>query len=719
MSTEHYGMCSICGAACGLTVEMDRGEILKIRGDDKDPLSKGYICPKGAALKELHEDPDRITASMRRDGDQWRSVSWDEALSDIARRICAIQHEHGRDAVGLYVGTPASHSYGTLFFLAPFLLTLQTKNFFTANSVDALPRLLASALLYGSSGMLPVPDVDRTDYLLMIGANPIVSNGSIMTAPGFARNMRSIQSRGGRIVVIDPRRTETAEKADEHLFIRPGTDALLLLAIIHTLFAEKLESPGGLAERVNGIEAIRRIAVHYPPGRVAPVTGIPADEIRRLARAFAKARSAVCYGRMGTCTQEFGTMASWLICVLNIVTGNLDRPGGAMFATPALDMVSILSMLGSKGEFGRWKSRVRGLPELDREIPAAAMSDEIETPGRGQLKALIVVAGNPVLSLPNGRRLDRALEGLDLMVSLDLYRNETSRHADYILPPSVGLEQDHYPLVPYAISVKNVARWVPEILHRPSAVRHDWEILSDLSERILKNRGGASKITARALSAAGAVAKPQKLLALALRLGPYGPGLNPFGKGLTLAELKKNVHGVDLGPLEPMLEKRLAKRKVELAPALLMADLERLGRRLSEWESEPKERNSLLLIAHRHIRTMNSWMHNLESLAKGKDRCMLHLNPKDARRRGIEEGDAVKVASRVGEIEIHAHITDAMMRGVVSMPFGWGHDRPGTKQSVAARHAGVSINDVNDDSLLDELSGASNFNGVPVTVEKV
>lgn len=728
MKSSASATCPLCEAICGINVDIEDNKITRIRGNPDDPFSRGYICPKGVALEDLQHDPDRLRKPLRRTPNGWTEISWDDALAEAGDKIGEIQERYGRDAAGLYVGNPTAHSYSAVLYGILLRQVLGSKRVFSANSVDTLPRLLTSLTLFGSQTLLPIPDIDRTDFLLILGANPVVSNGSVMTAPDAGRRVKAVRERGGKVIVIDPRRTETADIADRHIFIRPAGDAFLLLGMLHTMFAEKLASPGKLEMLVDGIETIQSLAAPFPPERVASVTGIPAGEIRSLARDFAKAQSAVCYGRMGTCTQEFGAVTTWLIDALNIVTGNLDKPGGAMFTTPAFDLVATAAVLGQSGAFGRWKSRVSGLPEWNGELPAATLAEEIETPGDGQVRALITHAGNPVLSLPNGTRLARAFDSLDFMVSIDIYRNETTRHASLILPPTFGLERDHYPLLFHSLAVRNTAKYSLPLLSPETDQLHDWQILAKLSARILERRGGAHGLLAGPLRMLTERTRPEHVLAAALRIGPHGL----FGAGLTLDTLKKTPQGKDLGPLEPRLPARLQtkNKRIDLAPAMFVNDMPRVEARLRELEAaeagaktrengeNKREATSLLLIGRRHLRSNNSWMHNAERLVKGRNRCTLLIHPGDAESLKIRSGDWVRITSRVGSVEAEAEVSDEILRGVVSLPHGWGHHREGAQLRVASGRAGVSLNDLTDDTLIDTLSGCAHLNGIPVKVER-
>jgi anaerobic selenocysteine-containing dehydrogenase len=715
MTTTHYRTCTLCEAMCGLTLQTEGGRVVSIRGDADDPFSRGHICPKGAALGDVHADPDRLRQPMRRTPGGWQPVSWDEALDEAAERLRAVQRAHGRDAVAVYQGNPTVHNYGSMLYAPGFVRALGTRNRFSATSVDQLPHHLAAYFMFGHGLLIPVPDLDRTDFFLVLGANPAVSNGSLMSAPDAAGRIKAIRRRGGTVVVVDPRRTETAALADRHHFIRPGTDALLLLALLHVVFAEGLEKPGRLAELTDGLEAVRALAADFAPERAAAATGIEADEIRALARAFAAAPSAVCYGRCGVSTQAFGGLAHWLINLLNLVTGNLDRPGGAMFTRAAVDVLK----RSRPGSYGRWKSRVRGLPEFSGELPVATLAEEMLTPGPGQVRALVTSAGNPVLSTPNGAQLDRALAGLDFMVSVDFYLNETTRHAHLILPPTSPLEHDHYDLVFYLLSVRNAARFSPAVFPTPPGALHDWEIFLGLQRRL--ERGAKARLRHAVL----ARMRPHGLLDVGLRTGPYGAGFRPFGRGLSLRKLRRHPHGIDLGPLEPALPGRLftRDRRIHAAPAPMLDDVARLRAQLADAETSADaaaaDEFDLLLIGRRQLRSNNSWMHNYPRLMKGRDRCTLLLHPADAAARGIADGAAVRVGSRAGSVEVAAELSDEVMRGVVSLPHGFGHGRPGTGVTVAAAHPGASANDVTDELRVDALGGNAALNGVPVRVEAV
>ena len=718
----HFRTCHLCEAMCGIAIELEGERILAIRGDADDPFSRGHVCPKAVALQDVHDDPDRLRRPLRRAASGWEEVSWEAALDEAASRLAAVQRAHGRNAVAFYQGNPTVHNHGALLFGNLFQRSLKSRSRYSATSVDQLPQMLASLLMFGHQLLLPIPDVDRTDFLLVLGANPLVSNGSLMTAPGIERRLKALKARGGRLVVVDPRRTETAALADLHLPIRPGGDAFLLAALVETLASEGLLKPGRLAAFTDGLDRLLEAVHAFTPEAVAARTGLDASAIRRLASDFASAPTAVAYGRVGTCTQEFGGLASWLVVALNLVTGNLDRPGGAMFPRPASDLVGLSARLGHRGHFDRSRSRVRGLPEFGGEWPAAVLAEEIEAPGDGQVRALVTSAGNPVLSTPNGARLDRALATLDYMVAIDLYLNETTRHAHLVLPPTFALERSHYDLVFHALAVRETAKFSEPLFAPAAGARHDWQILLELGRRLERARGeGGARawLRHRVVSALG----PDGLVALLLRFGPRGAGLNPFSSGLTLGKLRKNPHGLDLGPLEPCLPARLCTpdRRIELSPARFVEDVARLRGVLELQPGRDLARTTpthdrLALVGRRELRSNNSWMHNSERLVKGRERCTLLMHPGDATARGLRDGERVEVRSRVGSVEVPIEVSDAMRPGVVSLPHGWGHGRPGARLSVAGSRPGASFNDLADETLVDPLCGTARLNDVPVEV---
>jgi anaerobic selenocysteine-containing dehydrogenase len=746
-----YRTCPLCEATCGLELHLDGSEITLVRGDRDDVFSHGFLCPKGTALKGLEADPDRLRAPQVRRGDAWSEVSWDDAFAEVERGLTPILEQHGRDAVAVYLGNPNVHNLAGQMYNRVLLQALGTANIFSASTVDQMPKHVSSGLMFGGALSIPIADIDRTEYLLMLGANPFASNGSLMTAPDFPGRIRALRARGGKLVVVDPRRSKTAEEADEHLFIRPGTDAHFLFALAHTLFDEGLVALGRLEEHVNGFEEVGQLAKDFDPDTVAAICGIDAATIRRTARELAAAPHAAVYGRIGTCTQEFGTLASWLVDVCNTLTGNLDREGGAMFTKPAHGSANTSGTPG-KGRgvrFGRRHSRVRGLPELFGELPVVCLAEEIDTPGEGQVRAMFTIAGNPILSTPDSGRLDRALASLDFMVSVDIYRNETTRHANVILPPEGNLARGHYDIAFYTLAIRNIANYSPPSVELAAGEMSEWEILLRLAAIASGQGAGADPAALDDFVVAGLVDKvvgrnnsnvegrdpadlldalsarrgPERILDLMLRNGPYGDGFGADPDGLTLAALEAAPHGIDLGPLQPRVPEmlRTASGRIELAPEPIVEDVARLrasldhanGSRRVRGDDEARE---MVLIGRRDLRSNNSWMHNVEILVKGKERCTLHLHPDDAGRIGVTSGDQAKVSSRTGEVEVVVEVTDAIMPGVVSIPHGWGHDRDGADLSVAAGRPGVNSNILADGELFDPLSGNAVLNGIPVRV---
>ncbi|WP_280387179.1 molybdopterin-dependent oxidoreductase [Nocardia wallacei] len=721
--------CPLCEAVCGLEITLDADDrVVGVRGDREDPFSRGFLCPKGASLGHLDEDPDLLTEPMIRDRatDTWRTASWEEAFDLVAERLPALVAEHGRQAAALYLGNPNAHTVAGALYMPPLIRALSTRNLYSASTADQMPKQVASGLMFGDPLTVPVPDLDRTDYLLMLGANPLESNGSLCTAPGYPGRLEALRKRGGRFVVVDPRRTRTAKLADEHLFVRPGSDAYLLFGIVHTLFAEDLVAPGVDA---NGLDEVRTAAMDFPPDAVAERTGIPAGTVVRIARELAAAPTAAVYARIGTCTAEFGTLTQWLVDVINVLTGNLDRPGGAMFATAAA-----LGIVRSRPfRLGRWTSRVRELPEAMGEFPIATLADEIRTPGEGQVRALVTVAGNPVLSAPSGVRLGAALAELEFMVSVDRYLNETTRHADVILPPPRTLQSSHYDFALLNFAVHNYARYSrplrpldgrpseAEIVARLALAAGGQQLepgrdpLESVDELIIAGTLHRYGLLERRGDLFGADSTEQRI-DMMLRLGPYGEW-NPEAEevpggiapdGLNLQVLLDNPHGIDLGPLRPRLPGvlRTASRQVELAPPELLGDVARLRARLAD------PAPGMVLIGRRQLRSNNSWMHNVATLVGGSNTCTLHIHPEDVARLGLASRAVVKSAA--GMLTVPVEPTEEIMPGVVSLPHGWGH--ADSTQSVAREHAGVNANALTDDSLVDAPSGNAVFNGVPVTL---
>jgi anaerobic selenocysteine-containing dehydrogenase len=740
-STLAYRTCPLCEAMCGLEIDVVDGRPETVRGDRADVFSGGYLCPKGASIGKLYEDPDRLRTPMVRDADGWHEATWDEAFAVIEARLPPLLERHGRDAIAVYLGNPSVHDHSLSLALAPFLRALGTRYRFTASTLDQLPKQVASGLMFGSAASVAIPDIDHTDYFLVLGANPMVSNGSMFTAADLPGRLRRLRDRGGRLVVVDPRRTRTADAADEHLAIRPGTDAFLLAGIAYALFDEGLVRLRDAKAHVVGLEEVRAAVAEFVPEKVADACGIEAATIRRIARELVAAPSAVVYGRIGTTTTEFGTTASWLIDVLNTLTGNLDRRGGVMFTKPAAGSPNTQGPPGVGRGIripGSKRTRVRGLPSALGEMPTAALAEEIDTPAEDgtRVRALVTVAGNPALSSPNAARLEGALESLDFMVSVDVYLNETTRHADVILPAPSTLTRTHYDISFTALACRNVARFSPPSLPAAEGERPQSQTLLRLAAVAIGNGMSAetlddlvaaelarqlvadpqSRVAGRASEELLAAAEPlrleDRLLDMMLRAGPYGDGLGSFPDGLNLRMLEGHPHGIDLGPLQPRLPEvlRTPSGRVELAPAQLLADVPRLV------EALRRPGNGLRLVGRRDLRSNNSWMHNIEPMVKGRNRCTLQVNPADADRLGLVHGAPARVQSAAGSVEVETEVTDAIREGVVSIPHGWGHDRPDTRIGIARAHAGVNSNLLTDEVPIDPLSGTAVLNGIPVTV---
>ncbi len=716
---SHYIACNLCEAICGLEIRLEDNQIKSIRGDKHDPVSKGHICPKAVALQDIYNDPDRLRTPVRKTADGWQPVTWKTAFQEVANNLRRVQAKHGKNAVAIYLGNPTVHNLDAMLFGPQFFRTLNTKNRYSATSVDQLPEQLVSLLMFGHSLLIPLPDIDRTNFHVIFGANPVVSNGSLMTAPGVGKRLKAIRERGGRLIVVDPRKTETASLADTHLFIRPGTDVFMLLAMLHVVFSENLQTLGSVAAFSKGFEVIKKLVHEYPPEKTAAMTGVDPEAIKTLVKGFCAADGACCYGRIGVSAQQYGSLTQWLITVFNIVTGNLDVAGGTMFARPAID---ILAGASKKKRLKKtWKgfadqfSRVRRLPDFSGEFPVATLAEEITTTGEGQVRALITSAGNPVLSTPNAEQLDTALQTLDFMVCIDIYLNETSRHANIILPPLCTLERAHYDLVFQTLAIRNGARFSQPVFKAAKPHRSDAQIFLELAWRMQKGGrlskafGWLRKVILQRFGTAWIINRK-------LKQGPYAAS-----HGLDLKKLRQNPHGMDLGPMQSCLPERLftPDKMIELAPIECLKALHRLLKNLPSEEAQTTNPEfDLLLIGRRDPRSNNSWLHNSYRMVKGKQRCLALVHPSDAETRNIREGERVRVRSRVGAIDIPVSFDSNMMPGVISIPHGWGHQLSGVKLSIATQHAGVNTNILTDDYFLDTLSGNTALNGVPVSLSK-
>ena len=729
----HLRTCPLCEAMCGLEVHVAGDRVALIRGDRDDVWSRGYLCPKGTTLGHLHHDPDRLRAPVVRGADgSFREVTWAEAFDRCTELLHPVIEAHGIEAVTAYVGNPLAHALSLSRYIGILIGMSGIPMVYSPGTVDQWPKNVSSHLLYGSMWTIPVPDLRRTDLLVVMGANPHASQGSLMACPDVMGELGGILERGGEVVVIDPRRTGTADAASEWLPITPGTDAALLLALCQVLFAEGLVDCGPAGRLLDGVEEIGRLAADWAPERVEGVTGVPAARIRRLARQLAETERAVLYGRIGLCNQEFGTLASWLVDVVNALTGHLDAVGGAMFPRAAAWPVSSLPMPGLENgapEFGRWASRVRGAPEVLGHLPASCLVEEIATPGEGQIRALLTVAGNPVLATPGGDRLEAALGGLDCMISVDNWVNETTRHADVILPGLSPLEQAHHDDLILMFAVGSVAKYSPPVFPPDDGRPEEWEILIRLAGACTGQPANAVDVAAvddgffDVLASVHGIhgpavrtrydrGGPERLLDLTLRTGPFGDRYGEVPEGINLEEVAAAPHGIDLGPMVPRLDEvvQTTSGRVDLAPPYITADVPRLAERLGRVDE------GLVLIGRRHLRSNNSWMHNVPVLVKGKDRCTLLVHPEDAGDHGLADGGSAKVASEAGAVVVPVEVTDDIAPGVVSLPHGWGHGLPGTRLSVANQHPGVNVNALAPGELVDPLSGNAAVNGIPVTV---
>jgi len=712
MSQSVKRVCNLCEAMCGLSIEMHDDQSMTIRGNKDDVFSQGAFCPKSQGLKDLWQDPDRLREPLKKVGGSFQAISWEQAFQEISDKVNQLQKKYGRSAIATYAGNPNTHNFGNLILLPMFLRGIRSHNKYSATSVDQLPHMLVSYLMFGHQLLLPIADVDHTRYMLMFGANPAVSNGSLLSSAGLSTKLKAIQHRKGKVVLFDPRYTETASLVSEHYFIRPGTDAFLLAGVVKLIFAQKAVRPGRLVSMLKGLDQLENLFSDIDLDQVSAVTGVQREVIEQVAHDLQSYEPALCYGRMGVSTQAFGAVCQWLINLINILTGNFDRAGGVLFTKPAFDVVDLAKRMGSRGSFRRRKSRVHQLPEFGGEMPVATLADEILTPGEGQIKALITIAGNPVLTTPNGRKLEKALDTLELQVAIDFYQNETTALADYILPPTSSLEHSHYDLIFNALASRNIARFSAAVVNPPKGSYEDWEILLELWSRIGYKDSVFDRSKKFLLKKSMQAIGMERLVDIGLRAGPYRQ------TGLTLKKLRANPDGIDLGALQPSLPQRLytKDKRIDMCPQPLL-EAWQIFRADSAWsDAQPRNPQEFFLIGRRNMKSNNSWMHNLPSLARSKNQCFLIMNKEDADSRSIFDGSLVQVSSTIGSIELPVMLSDRIMPGVVSIPHGWGHGRNHVRLSVAKKSPGVSLNDIMDDRQVDAFSGNAILNGQRVLV---
>ena len=705
---KHFSTCTLCEAMCGIEVTTQDREILSIAGDKQNPFSEGHVCPKAMALKDLYDDPDRIRSPLEKTANGWQEVSWEYALDKVADSLFAVQKQHGSESVATYLGNPNAHNMGSILFGPYFYRALKSHNRYSATSVDQLPHHIVSRQLFGHQSQIPIPDIDHTQHFMIIGGNPLASNGSIMTVPHIKRRLKAIQNRGGKVVVIDPKKSETADISSEHHFIKPGTDALLMLAMLNVLFQKQLVKADKLLEFAPDLLAVEKYVADYPASRVASLIGMTETQIVGLVESFCAAGPAVCYGRMGASVQAFGTLTQYLLMLFNMLTGNLDQQGGMMFTQPAADLLPH----SGRGSIANFHSRVRNLPAFAGEFPVSALAEEILTEGEGQIKAMVIGAGNPILTTPNGPQLDNAFASLEFVVAVDFYITETSRHANIILPPVTALERDHYDVVFHNFAVRNSTKFSPAIFPAAENSKTDWQIYLGLAERLDKLNGLPTE-RYQALWQK----QPKGVVNDLLQSSQY----RHEGEALSIELLLDKPHGIDLGPLRPDLPNAIYHndKKINLSFDYFMSDLSRLDSHF--FESAKADDNSLQLIGRRHLKTNNSWLHNSKRMVKGTNnglsRCTAQIHPDDALSHNIEDKQMITVTSRVGQVSIPAEITEKIMPGVISIPHGWGHNKKGSQWQTAEQHAGVNVNDLTDEMVLDELSGNAVLNGVPVQIK--
>jgi anaerobic selenocysteine-containing dehydrogenase len=734
--------CRICEPLCGMVATVEDGELVQLRPDKDHPLSKGFACPKGIAFAEVHNDPDRVLHPLRKNASgEFEQVGWEEALDDIAKRLGAVRAEHGGNSIGGYFGNPSAFNMAHTLWFPAFMKAIGSRNIYSAGSQDVNNRFVASELLYGSPITAPIPDLARTDLLVIIGANPLVSHGSVMSAPRIKEELHGITDRGGRVVVVDPRRSETAREF-EWLPVNPDGDAWLLLSLLHVLFEDGLADQGALAEQARGADDLRRLAAPFAPEETEAHHGIPAADVRKLAEDLANTKRAAVYGRTGTCLGRSGTLTTFLLDAVNVVAGNLDRVGGAMFGTLGApgERRATKAALGGILKTGAARSRIGGFPSVLATMPGALMAKEMTTPGEGQIRALILSAGNPVLSVPNGDELEAALDGLDFFVAMDLYVNETNAHADYVLPATTMYERDDFPIAFQTLFTTPFRQATRAVVPPRGEAREEWTVLEEVMRRMPEGprRVRAFQVGRRLFGPlAKAAMSPMRVADNIVRMGKGGDRFGLKRGGLNLKKLlDEHPSGVIVDDhLQPGALGTIAwhdDRKVHLDAPGIAEEIERLNERPADPDFP------LSLIGMRELRSENSWMHNSPLLQRGGRVQTARIHPADAEAIGVADGARVAVISPNGRIELPALLTDEVKQGVVAIPHGWGHkgsgswrtanssgagksDGNGNGKPVPGTEGGVNINllmstEVED---VEPLAGMAHLNGVPIRLEAV
>ncbi|MBL4606379.1 MAG: molybdopterin-dependent oxidoreductase [Pseudomonadales bacterium] len=770
-NNTHLQICNLCEAMCGLKIQTRNGKVTSIKGNPDDLFSKGHMCAKALALKDIHEHKDRLRQPMRRTPQGWEPISWEAAFKEIEENLGATKKKYGNDSIALYLGNPRGHHHGSLLTSILLRKSLNSKNCFSVASSDHLPHMLAAYTLFGHMAMLPVPDIDRTDYLLCFGANPVVSNGSIMGAPYIKKRLKALQDRGGTITTIDPRKTETGEMANKHIYIYPGQDAYLLLSMIYFIFKNKWLDQGEWQSYTHGIDELRQLIQAFDIDKMAVQTGIEIGLIESLTLEFTTSKRALAYGRFGVCTQKHGAVNAWLIYVLNIITGNLDQAGGLMFPRPAVDLALLSAIINEDGGFDAFQSKQWHLPSFDSEIPVVEMADEMLGSHPGAIKAFINVSGNPVLSTPDGKKLEKALGQLDFMVSVDGFINETNRFAHIVLPPTSALERSEYNMMCNLTAVRNNARYSGPLFSPPDDAKHDWQIFLQLSG-ILNREYSLRSISLRLVAYLFKQLEPDGVLDLMLKLGPYGTTfrrkrlpktfkedekinkipmlsrtnlankiqyklqllfkVSPLSKRidwnsensdlerkifpLTLKQLKSKPNGIDLGAMNPSLPERLFTRDktINLIPDIYQSELKGINKNFSARIALTE--NEFYLVGRRTPRSMNSWLNNIERLTKGRPANTLLMNQESAHSLNLKEGDRVRLESNQQFIVVVVELCSSIMKGVISLPHGWGRDMHAGESEVADDSSKASFNDLTSNKDFDSLSGVSVLSGFIVKV---
>lgn len=715
--------CRICEPACGLKVTTQGNRVLKIEADEDNVVTRGFVCSKGIRFKDVHESPDRLRHPIKRVGDRWERISWEQAFQEIGEKVKGIRSRHGGESFAMYMGNPAGFSGTHPVFCQAFLAGLGSKHFYTPGSQDCNNKFAASQRMYGSPFVQPIPDFDNVDCFIIVGSNPAISHMSFINAARPVERLKALEEKGGKVYFVNPRRTESARRVGEQVFIRPGTDIWFLLAFLNELIASGGVQPSVVDKYMKGFDAVEQLVQPWTPERAERVTGIPAATLRAMVSRYSNAKGGALYCSTGVNQAQHSTLAYWILNVINCVSGNLDRRGGMLVSRGLVDLPKIAKKFGYGDRTDR--SRIGNFASVLDSFPAGILPDEIFTPGRGQVKALFVSAGNPVLSCANGTRMEKAIKQLELVVCIDLFRNETGNLADYVLPGLTWLERPDIPVGAAGLQTVPYIQWTDAMVQPDGEQQDEWWIYTELARacgvRLFgdKSFGG---MLAHYYFMANRYVQKLPLLGNLLAFDPAHMQSAMLLGSLRVkpAQMRSNPGAILLKPNLPkdFLGSRVLTEdgKVDLAPAEYIEGAKMLE---SDFEREIAQRDQLRLISKRERFGHNSWMHNVQEFVFRNNTNFVYMHPDDAERCGLKDRELAEVRSATGNVTLPVKLTDDMMPRAIALPHGWGHQRA-DGLSVASRTTGVNANLLAPDgpASLERFAGMALMNGIPVEVRR-